>query len=167
MQDTYSTEQYEGLLRRYDTRNRAVFDELIRLSVQRLTRLVHKWLAGEELIHRWQQTDDVLQNAAHRLQRVLKEVRPTTKWEFFSLAATMIRREILDMARQLRRSSGMAENYQSAPPSGDATGQNPLVEGGADEPPDTQILFREAADYREPNLPEIVELVFYEGMTVT
>lgn len=41
--------------------------------------------------------------------------RPTSKREFFSLAAMMIRREILDMARQLRRQKSHAAHHHRKP----------------------------------------------------
>ena len=47
----------------------------------------------------WEETDDVLQNAALRLDRALGVVPVASAAEFFRLAATVIRRELLDLAR--------------------------------------------------------------------
>jgi hypothetical protein len=45
--------------------------------------------------HREEQTDDVLQSAAKRLSRALKEVMPRDTHDFFGLAELQIRRELL------------------------------------------------------------------------
>lgn len=153
MSVTCFTEKLEELLLRYDSSRSEAFDELIELSIRRLTVLTRKMLAGENLVRRWQQTDDVLQNAALRLQRALKEVCPTTKREFFSLAATMIRREILDMARQLRRQKSDAAHHHSEPISPENSGELHLWEGADDNSPEIWCRFHEAVDRLEPRRP--------------
>ena len=53
-----------------------------------------------------EQTDDVLQNAVVRLLRALEEVRPPSVRAFFGLAATQMRRELLDLARRYQGRGG-------------------------------------------------------------
>ena len=48
---------------------------------------------GYANVHRWEQTDDVLQNAVIRLHRTLEQLSVTTAHDFFRLAALHIRRE--------------------------------------------------------------------------
>ena len=50
-------------------------DELLNIACERLGRLARKMLRGYPGVRRWEQTDDVLQNAALRLCRALDEVR--------------------------------------------------------------------------------------------
>ncbi|MDB5351628.1 MAG: polymerase subunit sigma-70 [Planctomycetota bacterium] len=45
---------------------------------------------------RWEQTDDICQNASMRLWNALKAARPATPAEFHRLAALQIRRELID-----------------------------------------------------------------------
>jgi DNA-directed RNA polymerase specialized sigma24 family protein len=69
-------------------------------AVERLTRLTRQMLRVFPGVHRWEETDDVLQNAALRLCRALEDVQPATTTAFFRLAAAQIRRELLDLARR-------------------------------------------------------------------
>src|SRR5947209_1947397 len=86
--------QLDGML----AGDRAARDELFRRAADRLERLTRKMLQGFPGVHRWAQTDDVLQSALMRLLRALEAVRPATVRELFGLSAEMIRRELLDLA---------------------------------------------------------------------
>lgn len=167
MKSACFTEKLEDLLRRSDSGEPEAFDDLISFSIQRLTALTRKMLAGEDFVRRWQQTDDVFQNAALRLQRAVKEVHPTTKKEFFSLAATMIRREILDMARQLRRRKSDAAHHHSEPLSTGKSGDLRLWEGADETSPEIWCRFHEAVDRLETRKREIIELLYYQGMSIS
>ena len=166
MKSACFTEKLEDLLRRSDSGEPEAFDDLISFSIQRLTALTRKMLAGEDFVRRWQQTDDVFQNAALRLQRALKEVHPTTKKDFFSLAATMIRREILDMARQLRRRKSDAAHHYSEPLSTEKSSDLRLWEGADETSPETWCRFHEAIDRLDGRKREMIELLYYQGMTI-
>jgi DNA-directed RNA polymerase specialized sigma24 family protein len=74
-------------------------DELISHVRERLQRLTRKMLQDYPGVKRWEQTDDVLQNALVRLLRALRDVRPASMREFFGLASVQIRRELLDLAK--------------------------------------------------------------------
>ena len=75
-------------------------DELLAHAADRLRRLTRKLLRDDfDRLRRWEETDDVFQNAAVRLCRALGDVVPATPLEFFRLAAAQIRRELLDLAR--------------------------------------------------------------------
>jgi hypothetical protein len=51
-------------------------DELATIARERLSRLARRMLGGYPGVARWEQTDDILQNAALRLCRALEEIRP-------------------------------------------------------------------------------------------
>jgi RNA polymerase sigma-70 factor (ECF subfamily) len=51
-------------------------------------------------VRRWDDTDDVFQNAALRLHRALTEIRPQAPRDVMLLAAAQVRRELLDLARR-------------------------------------------------------------------
>src|SRR5262245_64782591 len=74
-------------------------EQLLESSNERLARLARKLLRDSPGVRRWEQTDDVLQNALLRLDRALKAVVPPTSRDYFRLAAAMIRRELIDLAR--------------------------------------------------------------------
>jgi RNA polymerase sigma factor (sigma-70 family) len=85
--------------------------ELINCACDRLTRLSRKMLRGFQRVKRWEATDDVVQNALMRLYRTLAEVQPATAVEFYRLAATNIRRELLDLAKHYYGPQGLGANY--------------------------------------------------------
>jgi len=86
-----------GLLAKGDPLAR---DEIIAHACERLRGLTRKMLNHDYArLHRWEQTDDVLQNALLRLHRSLAQVKPTSAEQFYGLAATQIRRELIDLAR--------------------------------------------------------------------
>ena len=122
-------------------------------------------------VHRWEQTDDVLQNAVLRLIRALGEVRPPTAADFFRLAAAQIRRELLDLARRYSGAHGLGANHASiagrgpAPGVASAAGPNPT-----DTTYDPDRLAAWSDFHREvESLPEeereAFDLLFYQGLS--
>src|SRR5262245_171459 len=73
--------------------------ELLNRACGRLRALARKLLKGFPKVRRWEQSDDVLQNALMRLYRTLKDVPPQGVSDFLRLAALNIRRELLDLAK--------------------------------------------------------------------
>ena len=84
-------------------------DELLAHAAGRLNRLTRKMLKDYPGVHRWEQTDDVIQNAALRLCRAVAELQPQTAANFFRLAAVQIRRELVDLARRHSGPMGLAQ----------------------------------------------------------
>jgi len=74
-------------------------DELLNCACDRLRRLTHKMLKSYPRLGRWEQTDDVFQNATMRLCRALNKSAPKSARHFFKLAALQIRRELIDLGR--------------------------------------------------------------------
>jgi RNA polymerase sigma-70 factor (ECF subfamily) len=93
------TLQIQGWVDRLRAGDESARGELLNCACERLTRLTRKMLKSFPRLKRWEQTDDVFQNAALRLHRALGEVRPPTAADFFRLAALNIRRELLDLAK--------------------------------------------------------------------
>src|SRR5260370_477424 len=89
------TTRLQGLLERWAQGDDSAIDEIIAHSQDRLRRMAHRMLAGKPHVGRWNQTDDLLQNALVRLHRALKAVKPDSKPAFNGLAATQIRRELI------------------------------------------------------------------------
>ncbi len=79
--------------------NGQAHDAILRHVSERLKRLTRKMLQDFPGVRRWEETDDVSQNAIQRLLRALRAVRPASMREFFGLAAMQIRRELLDLAK--------------------------------------------------------------------
>jgi RNA polymerase sigma factor (sigma-70 family) len=144
-------------------------DELLAHAADRLNRLTRKMLQDFPGVHRWEQTDDVLQNAALRLCRMLGECQPPTAADFFRLAAAQIRRELVDLARRYSGPLGLGANHasfaQAGPESAPARALDP-----ADHTHDPDRLADWTDFHREVEaLPEeereTFDLLFYEGLT--
>src|SRR5438128_2369388 len=80
---------------------------------ERLRCLPHRMLRGFACVKRWEDTDDVLQNATIRLLSALREVTPRSARDFFALAALQIRRELIDLARKYNGPQGMGAKHSS------------------------------------------------------
>ena len=80
---------------------------------RRAVAAAHEEDAGKyRRLERWEELDDVLQHALLRLHASLAEVRPDSAVQFFGLAATQIRRTLIDLARHHFGPEGLvAQNY--------------------------------------------------------
>jgi RNA polymerase sigma-70 factor (ECF subfamily) len=157
--------QLQGWLQRMHAGDAAARDELLRAVCGRLERLARKMLRRFPSVHAWAQTDDVLQNALLRLLRALQSVRPATTQEFFGLAAALMRRELIDLARHYGGPRGIAALL--APP-GRPDGQAGVADESPDRSESPEELERWAAFHRAvEGLPveerEVVGLIFYHG----
>jgi RNA polymerase sigma-70 factor (ECF subfamily) len=144
--------------------------ELLNSACERLTRLTRKMLKGYPRVKRWEQTDDVLQNAALRLYRALADVRPASATDFFRLAAVNIRRELLDLAKHYYGPRGLGANYASP-------GKSPSSASASDvglDPPDAAGDPDRLAAWTEfhqqvERLPEeeraVFDLLWYQELT--
>jgi RNA polymerase sigma factor (sigma-70 family) len=107
------TTQIQHWVERLQRGDEAARKELLNCACQRLTELTRKMLKNFPRVKRWEQTDDVFQNAAMRLYRTLGEVRPGDAAEFFRLAALNIRRELLDLAKHYYGPRGRGARHAS------------------------------------------------------
>jgi RNA polymerase sigma factor (sigma-70 family) len=166
---TSSSTQIQLRLDRLRAGDRSARDELLEIACERLSRLARKMLRGYPGVRRWEQTDDILQNAAMRLCRALEEVQPASVRSFINLAAVAIRRELIDLARHYHGPEGMGLHHISW---GGADGSaSPL--GVPDSPDNTNEPARLAAWTEFHNhvagLPdaerEVFDLRLYQGLS--
>lgn len=93
--------------------DRAAGEALVEHACERLRRLTRKMLHGYPALHRWEETDDVFQNALLRLRRALGKIHPETVRGFFQLAAKLIRQELIDLGRHYLGPLGLGANHES------------------------------------------------------
>jgi len=144
--------------------DRSAQDELIRSVCGRLESLARRMLRDFSRVKRYEQTDDVLQSALIRLMRALPDVRPESMRDFYALAATQIRRELLDLARHYYGPQGDGANCKvllegpeiEAPQAADADATADLEKWQA---------FHQQAEKLPTEEREVVGLVFYHGWT--
>src|SRR5439155_8064380 len=101
---------------------------LLAYARDRLLQLTRKMLGDFARIRRYEESDDVLQNALVRLVRRLGAVRVTTVAEFFHLAAGEIRRELIDLARHYYGPRGLGRNEAPLPEFGSSDGDGRLAD---------------------------------------
>src|SRR3954452_1632280 len=88
-------------------------DRLIALAQGRFVALARAMLRRYPHVRRWEETDDLLQAALMRLHRGLAVVRPEDVPHFDNLAATQIRRELIDLARSYHGPEGIGANHHT------------------------------------------------------
>ena len=87
--------------------------ELLTSACSRLERLTRKMLKDDPRVGRWEQAEDVCQNALLRLHRSLKAVQPPTVRDFFRLATAQIRRELYPSRPCMRHSLAAGKRLSS------------------------------------------------------
>lgn len=168
-QNGYTT-RLQNLLDRWSAGDEKAIDEIIVHSQDQLRRIASRMLAAKPHVGRWNLTDDVLQNSLIRLHRSLKVVKPDSKRAFIGLAATQIRRELIDMARSLYGPEGHGRHHKSDPGQADPDGNaHPLYEEAdpADDVIDQleMVEFHESVDILAEDEREVFKLIFYQSMT--
>jgi RNA polymerase sigma-70 factor (ECF subfamily) len=145
-------------------------EQLLGQACERLRRLTRKMLKGFARVQRWEQTDDVLQNALVRLWKALAEVTPRSARDFYALAALQIRRELIDLARQHFGPEGMGAN-QASNAASDGSASMPLaLSEKADNTQEPSRLamwseFHQHVDRLPEEEREVFDLLWYQELT--
>jgi RNA polymerase sigma-70 factor (ECF subfamily) len=113
---SFHTTNLQGWLDRLRAGDPAARNELIRACQGRLETLARRMLCRYPSVRRWAETDDVFSNSAVRLLRALEGTAVADTREFFNLAAAVIRRELIDLARHFHGPHGLGANHASHPP---------------------------------------------------
>ncbi len=142
--------------------------ELLKIACDRLSRLARKMLRSYPGVSRWEQTDDVLQNAAVRLCRSLDEVKPESVRSFFNLAAVQIRRELIDLARHYDGPQGPGRHHAGSIKS-EGSGDTPaLPDPGTDTDDPARLAdwteFHHQVEALSGDEKEVFDLLWYQGL---
>src|SRR5262249_40378964 len=165
------TTQLNAVLARLRAGEAAARVELIDIAQERLRQMARRMLRQFPTVRRWEDTDDVLQDALLRLDRALREVSPATTTDFLRFSAAVIRRVLIDMARHLLRKRGWGANYatpvesrggQSTPPHGDGV-PAPSTDDSGNLELWARLHERIAAFPEEER--RLFDLLWYQGLT--
>jgi len=145
------------------------FDELATLATERLRRLAHAMLRKYPQVKRWEDTDDILQAALLRLHRSLKEVHPQSTREFFGLAATQIRRSLIDLLRHYQGPQGHGAHHHSQGGGKAADDTGGILAGAASDAGEPETLqdwtaFHAAVETLPSEEREVFDLIWYGGL---
>lgn len=145
--------------------DRAARDDVIALCGDRLRAIAHRMLGRFPAVRREADTDDVVQNASLRLHRALGDLAAAgeSPRSLVALATTLVRRELLDLARRQTGPESWAANHDTnAMP--DAPGRLRVDEAGApQEGFDRWEAFHAAIDGLPAEEREVVHLAWYLG----
>jgi RNA polymerase sigma-70 factor (ECF subfamily) len=137
----------------------SAYDELIDYTGERLRVLASRMLQSFPAVRRWEDTQDVLQDAHVRLLRDLRDKakRPASVRDFFNLAANRLRSVLLNLHQHYQRPAGMGQNLADGP-------VTPVPDPAPDSAElDRWTAFHEAVGKLDPTEREVVELRFYQG----
>jgi RNA polymerase sigma factor (sigma-70 family) len=128
--------QFKKILTRVEKLTRAMFTKFPRVG-------------------RFVELDDVIQNTLMRMLKTFRELRPTSRQEFYRLVNTLIRRELLDLTKRYYGPLG-AGNHEA--------GESTVEQGGFDpEDLDRMAQFHEALEQLPSEQREVMSLVYYHG----
>jgi RNA polymerase sigma-70 factor (ECF subfamily) len=160
----------QGWLARLQAGDDSARDTLLASARDRLAKLARKMLKGYPGVARWEQPDDIVQNALIRLDRSLRAVAPPTARDFFCLAAAQVRRELIDLARHYQGPQGLGAHHATPAGRGDsADGVAPAAAA-----PETTYDPGRLASWAEFHAAvaalgdadrELFDLLWYQGLT--
>jgi RNA polymerase sigma-70 factor (ECF subfamily) len=151
--------------------NAAARGELLRCACERLRKLARRMLKGYPNVRRWEQTDDVLQNAALRLHRALQQLPVQTSLDFFRLAALNIRRELLDLAKHYYGPQGQGAHHATWGSGDSPTTRSDSGLAAPHDPSHDPARLAAWGDFHEQigALPDeeraVFDLIWYQGLS--
>jgi RNA polymerase sigma factor (sigma-70 family) len=159
------TTEARDLLERLREGDGTARDRLVALAQERFVALARAMLRRYPHVGRWEQTDDLLQAALFRLYRSLADVRPEGVAHFDNLAASQIRRELIDLARRHSGPEGEAANHHTD--RADIGGRLAQIDARSDRPETLEgwAAFHEAVGRLPEPERQVMDLVWYRGLS--
>lgn len=148
----------------------AARDALVAAAVDHMRSVAHRMARGFPQVRRWDETDDVVQGASLRLARALDAVVPADGRHLLNLIATLVRRELIDLARRYAGAESFARYHETN--LGHVDGQDVFRSDAAEDPVNSDsegvsswTRFHEAADTLNDEDRELFHMVWYLGLS--
>ena len=145
--------------------------KILEVCQGRLQELAHRLLGGKfSKVRRWDDTNDVAQNAALRLYRALAETVPDSPRGLMGLVATQIHRELIDLARKHSGPMSYAANHGTNVMAGLDGPVHVVDEAAEDRDTDEAIpaerweAFHNAVEKLPAEHREVFSLIWYLGV---
>lgn len=164
MSESDTTQRLQRCLDRLHIGDPTAREELLSHSRARLCALTHRMLWRFPNVRRWEETDDILQQTLVRLDLMLDRIEVKSTRDFLRLAATNIRRLLIDYARHYGGPHGLGANH--ATPAGDDS----VDRAPAQVAPEAEAMlgwseFHERVDTLPDDEAEAFELLWYHELT--
>jgi RNA polymerase sigma-70 factor (ECF subfamily) len=162
-------DQLQSCIERLQAGDPAARAEIMHQACERLRLLTRKMLKGFGRVHRWEDTDDVLQNALLRLWKALERVTPNSSREFYGLASLEVRRELIDLARHYYGPEGEGAKHVTRSAEGPSSQSAPPAAEPADLTHDPGRLalwtdFHRHVEALPPEEREVFDLLWYQEL---
>lgn len=158
----------EACLSRLAAGDSAAREELLAFACERMRAIAHRMLSRFPTVRRWDETSDVVQNAAIRLHHTLAQITPRDARGLIGLMAVHIRRELLDLARKHAGPRGQGANHETNAFRCEERIRLQTDEVITEADPDTQLerwtRLHEAAESLPEEERELFHLVWYMGL---
>jgi RNA polymerase sigma-70 factor (ECF subfamily) len=165
---TGQTAEIEACLQRLRDGDESARQQLLQTAYDRLERLARKMLHDYPRLRRWEETGDVLQNAAMRLFRALGDVKPASVVDFLRLAALNIRRELLDLIKHYFGPQGEGAHHVTPRPDTETSSDNMAPPAQSSLDPSRLAMWTEFHQEVE-QLPDeeraVFDLLWYQGLS--
>lgn len=165
--DSTDASRLEQCLARLEAGDANAREEVMTLACNRLRHMAHRMLQRYPTVRRYDETDDVVQNAALRLHRALAEVQPVTVPGFLGLAAIQVRRELIDLARKHMGTESYAANHETNYQQVHGEHRAKIDDAPASSEPHEQLVrwtrLHEAAESLPDDERRLFHLVWYLG----
>lgn len=148
-----------------------LFDKELAVSevLDFLRQVSHNMLAGFPDVQRWDQTDDIFQQAALRLHRALQETTPESRRHLENLAAVQVRRTLIDLGRKYASSVTMsAQRWTPLNPAAQS-GSDHVFDSAANSESDPAafiewVELHEEIERLSDDVREVFQLIWYRGL---
>jgi RNA polymerase sigma factor (sigma-70 family) len=160
------TTHLQDCFQRMRAGDRSAEEELLRAAGARLEALARRMLRGFPIVRRLADTGDVFQESVLRLLRSLRQLdrAPGSVREFLGLAATHIRRELVDLARRCRADKRRGDVPLDA--AGSGPGIDPTASAEDADDLDNWRRFHEEVEKLPVEEREVINLRFYHGWSL-
>lgn len=166
--DASRADELQPWIDRVQAGDEAARSELLAAASDRLLRLTRKMLNDFPGVGRWEDTDDVMQNAAIRLHAGMKSATFESVADFLRFAAVLIRRELIDLSRHYHGPQGLGRNYDSTPDgSASRAGERLHPQDETHEPAALAewTEFHSAVEELDDADREVFDLLWYQELT--
>lgn len=152
------------LLQRVRADDRNAANELIEVCCERVRQLASAQLRKFPGVRRWEETDDIAQRVFVKVAEAASRRDYESAEHFYRSTATVIRNQMIDLARHYCGAEGMGANHASRSP------ESGIWDGGEGQLPDPVSLvewseIHETIGTLSDESRQMFELIYYHGLS--